>query len=65
MDCATFSRARERPLLGGPRLLRSEAEPSGLSTLQREDGLRVQEATVLAHFTARLAAAAHQAGGGV
>eukprot|EP00971_Amphidinium_carterae_P150929 2992870-Amphidinium_carterae.1 len=40
MECATFSRARERPLPGGPRPLRSDSEPMGLSTLQQSDQAR-------------------------
>eukprot|EP00971_Amphidinium_carterae_P352368 6492567-Amphidinium_carterae.2 len=65
MECATFSRAREKPLAGGPRPLRSDVEPLGLSTLQVEDRTRVDTANQLAEFTAKLADVAHQAGAAV
>eukprot|EP00971_Amphidinium_carterae_P113341 2245492-Amphidinium_carterae.1 len=63
MECATFSRARERPLPGGPTQLRSDSEPLGLSTLQQQDRARVQEANLLAQFTAQIALVTHHAGG--
>eukprot|EP00971_Amphidinium_carterae_P333982 6469036-Amphidinium_carterae.1 len=65
MDCTTFSRAREQPLPGGPRPLRSDHEPLGLSTLQQPEASRVEQANQLASFTARLAVTAHDAGAGV
>jgi hypothetical protein len=54
VPCGTCSRAREIPLPGGPRPLRSESFPEGLPNLRPADFERVQKANLIYAHVARI-----------
>ena len=66
-NCATFSRARERPIPGvvnPPRPLRTEQFPRGLPGVKSRDAQRVENDTLTAELSAMRALQLHRAGKG-
>ena len=60
--CNTATRARERPIPGGPRPLRSTAQPDGLDTLSLHEQRQVAEANHLYRLAFQLFKFCHQTG---
>ena len=60
--CNTATRARERPIPGGPRPLRSTSQPDGLDFLSLREQQQVAEANRLYHLTFQVFKFCHAAG---
>ena len=60
--CNTATRARERPIPGGPRPLRSTAQPDGLDGLSSYEQQRVAEANRLYHLSHQIFQFCHATG---